>query len=150
MSKWTTNNTLYSGEIEKHLASYPDFVGVFPRNRLPRKVKRPCGGIINLDNHDEPGSHWVAFFLDDGCFTEYFDPLGSYPVFKEIKSFLKKYSPLGISFNNLPLQGDKSTSCGHFCIYFLQNRFKGHSFCQVLSDLSLNNIVNDFIVKQIN
>jgi hypothetical protein len=38
------------------------FRDVFMKCELPRKVKNIECGIINLQNSDESGSHWVAFY----------------------------------------------------------------------------------------
>ena len=48
----------------------PYFAMVFPSDRLPaRPVKEgPRGYIVNIDTHDQLGSHWVALWTHDrGC-----------------------------------------------------------------------------------
>ena len=36
------------------------FRGVFSRDRLPKKIRKECG-IINLDDIQGPGTHWVCY-----------------------------------------------------------------------------------------
>ena len=51
------------------------FRGVFSRDILPEQIKRKECGIINLDTHIGPGTHWVAYRnIDKYC--EYFDSFG--------------------------------------------------------------------------
>ena len=47
------------------------FAGVFPSDRLPaRPVEEgPRGYIVNIDTHDQLGSHWVALWTHDGGCT---------------------------------------------------------------------------------
>ena len=49
----------------------PYFAGVFPSDRLPARPvdERPRGYIVNIDTHDQPGSHWVALWTHDGGCT---------------------------------------------------------------------------------
>ena len=40
------------------------FIGVFPSDRLPKKIKHyPCGFVANTDPRTKPGTHWVAFYF---------------------------------------------------------------------------------------
>ena len=49
----------------------PYFAGVFPSDRLPTRPEEdePLGYIVNIDTHDQPGSHWVALWTNDGYCT---------------------------------------------------------------------------------
>ena len=40
------------------------FRGVFSRDNLPNQINEPEVGIINLDNHIGPGTHWVCYRND--------------------------------------------------------------------------------------
>ena len=48
----------------------PYFAAVFPSDRLPaRPIKDgPRGYIVNIDMHDQLGSHWVALWTNDGVY----------------------------------------------------------------------------------
>ncbi|KAK3741851.1 hypothetical protein QZH41_018850 [Actinostola sp. cb2023] len=58
---------------------HPSFLGVFPADRLP-STRRPGTGLIaNTDLSDQPGTHWVAMYLDDDGQAEFFDSYGQTP-----------------------------------------------------------------------
>ena len=48
--------------------------GIYSRDRLPKKIRKECG-IINLDDIQGPGTHWVCY-RNIGKVVEYFDPFG--------------------------------------------------------------------------
>ena len=50
------------------------FRDIFSRDVLPKKIGKECG-IINLDDNQGPGTHWVCYRNLDS-FVEYFDPFG--------------------------------------------------------------------------
>ena len=62
------------------LDSHDKFRGVYPIDLLPKRQQGVY--VINLDKHDEPGSHWVAVY-DDGKIGEYFDSYGLPPKYLE-------------------------------------------------------------------
>ena len=60
-------------EIQKYYQNEPKFNGVFSRNNLP-KIK---GGvyIINLDQYQSIGTHWIIFYMNAENVT-HFDGFG--------------------------------------------------------------------------
>ena len=50
------------------------FSGLYSRDGLPRKIRKECG-IINLDDIQGAGTHWVCYRNIDSI-VEYFDPFG--------------------------------------------------------------------------
>ena len=44
----------------------PRFRGVFLRDNLPVELKRMECGVLNLDNTSGNGTHWVAWYADNG------------------------------------------------------------------------------------
>ena len=52
-----------------------NFIGVFARDQLPKKIKFPSSFIINTDKSNEPGEHWLAIFYDINGVCEFFDEL---------------------------------------------------------------------------
>ena len=68
-------------EIQKYYQNEPKFNGVYSRNNLP-KIK---GGayIINLDEYESIGTHWIALYVNDNYVT-YFDSSGVEHIQKEI------------------------------------------------------------------
>ena len=48
-------------EIQKYYENEPRFNGVYSRNNLPKKIKDGAY-VINLDEHADTGTHWIALF----------------------------------------------------------------------------------------
>ena len=48
-------------ELEMYYQNEPRFNGVFSRNNLPKKIKDGAY-VINLDEHKDTGTHWIALF----------------------------------------------------------------------------------------
>lgn len=128
---------LYSDEIEDFFSDskeYPNFAGVISSDEihlLPKKL--PLGFIMNLDKSNEPGSHWVAVYINNDS-VEYFDPFGKDPSesFKmDIEKFLNSMNlPIMFKFkvNKVQRQHGNSIKCGYHSIRFLDDRFKGIPF----------------------
>lgn len=96
------------------------FLGVFPADRVPVDAINNKGlvcCVANTDPHNRPGEHWVALVLGDGC-CEYFDPYGmplsAYPALdKRLGHVLPTLQAASA------VQPPLSSTCGHFCIYYL-------------------------------
>jgi len=114
------------------------FRGVYPMDRLP--ARRRGAYVINMDNHDEPGSHWVAVF-DDGN-VEYMDSYGRPPLDARCIAFLGS----DYDYNTLKLQRQYSQACGFYCVYYIIQRARGYSAEQILS--MLDNADSDYVVKR--
>ena len=67
--------------INSDILAYKYFIGVFPRDLLPQKVTYPSSFIINTDNSNKPGEHWLAIYINEDRKLHFFDPLGLPPVF---------------------------------------------------------------------
>ena len=48
-------------EISEYYKNEPRFNGVFSRNNLPKTIKKGAH-VINLDEHENIGTHWIALF----------------------------------------------------------------------------------------
>ena len=68
-------------EIQSYYQNEPKFNGVYPRNNLP-KIKY-WAYLINLDEYESIGTHWIAFFVN-GNNIIYFDSFGVEHIPKEI------------------------------------------------------------------
>ena len=64
----------------------PRFRGVFVRDNLPLEPKRMECGVLNLDDTSGNGTHWVAWYRDNGK-KYYFDSYGIQPP-DELKRYL--------------------------------------------------------------
>ena len=90
-------------------------VGVYMKDELNNNVKQG-NYIINLQNHDENGSHWTCFIKDKDCIY-YHDSFGCVPPQNEYDIFKKESD--NIYYNTSDHQNIDSTSCGWWCIAFL-------------------------------
>ena len=79
--------------------------------------------IINLDEHYDIGTHWVALWVNNNNVT-YFDSFGVEHIPKEIIKFIENKN---IMTNIFRIQAYDSIVCGYFCIAFIDFMFKGES-----------------------
>lgn len=62
---YVMNNQQIESILRADPLTGPVFQGVFPRDRLPRRVKNyPQAFTFNKDEHHKEGSHWLAVYLD--------------------------------------------------------------------------------------
>ncbi|VBB17973.1 Ulp1 protease [Yasminevirus sp. GU-2018] len=110
------------------------------------------GVIFNLDNHDQPGSHWTAMYTDlESGNIFYFDSFGVKPeprvraLMRQQARFLeskgKNVNTIRVDYNKVQHQKGNS-ECGVYSINFLVRMARGDNF-----DKLCNNPVSD---KQIN
>lgn len=76
------------------------------------KPAKNKGYILNLENHNQGGSHWVALYKG-----HYYDSYGVVPT-KHISKFAKTYS-------TEQYQSLHQESCGYYAVYVLKNLFAG-------------------------
>ena len=112
---------------------------------LLNKNKNKIGVVFNLDKHDEPGSHWVSFFVDltkDEIY--YFDSYGvdEPQEVTELMNRLKEQgNKLGRNiklFTNQTRHQFKNSECGIYSINFIVRLLEGENY----KDIS-NNIIKD-------
>lgn len=118
---------MYTREVKKLGDRYvPNFIGVFPLDRLPRKfkLKTSVNFILNTHTHNLPGEHWLAVSFQKSKMTLYaFDPFGhKYPQI--LKSYLTKVKqlarlPANVVYNKIQYQELHEKSCGLYCIAWL-------------------------------
>ena len=73
-------------EISEYYANEPKFNGVYSRNNLPKTIKKGAY-VINLDEYENTGTHWVALFVKPK-YTIYFDIFGIEHIPSEINKFI--------------------------------------------------------------
>lgn len=112
--------------------------GIYAMDTLPDCT--PGYYIINTDDQDEPGEHWLAVFNDHGH-IEYFDSFGRPPLDKRLETFLGKT----YKYNDIPLQLLFSNACGFYCVYYILHRCRGYSMEEIIHILKRSD--GDFIVK---
>lgn len=84
------------------------------RDKLPKKPRIKECGIVNLDSHKGPGTHWVAYFKNNEK-NEYFDSYGNLQPPLEILQYLGA----NINYNYKRKQKFNSFNCGHLCLKYL-------------------------------
>ncbi|KYQ52679.1 hypothetical protein ALC60_08211 [Trachymyrmex zeteki] len=95
----------------------PYFRGIFMRTTLPTgTVYRNERGIVNLDNADGSGTHWVAY-AKRGDHVVYFDSFGNLRPPKELVRYLDVAQ---IEYNRTGYQRYDQSNCGQLCLQFLQ------------------------------
>jgi len=136
-------------------------------NDLLNNNKSRIGLVINLDNHTEPGSHWVALYSDlKNNQIYFFDSFAKKPG-KEIKKFLgtilkflykknfKKtltneminnrdstLKQLDVRYNKIRHQF-KNSDCGVYSMNFIIRLLKGESFDYITNNITRDNDMND-------
>ena len=73
----------------------PRFNGVYSKNNLPKTIKKGAY-VINLDEYENTGTHWVSLFVKSKYTTElsssertvYFDSFGVEHIPREINKFI--------------------------------------------------------------
>ena len=110
--------------------------------------------VLNIDEHDEPGSHWVAFYIDNEKRTlEYFDSVGDEPN-RNIRRFIKKVRKFceeknghySYKYNKIRHQ-KKNTECGMFCIYYIVSRLGGKTFEKITGEKITDEHMNKMRLK---
>ena len=135
-------------QIDNYLTKIESYLGTFPLDRLPDLPNKfPKSIIINTDQSNKPGDHWIAIVLTEKH-AYYFDSFGLGIVDQQIRQFLlPRYS--SIIFNSLCIQHILSDKCGYYCIYFVQNVHNYKSYYKFLSHFMIDNLKqNDCIVMQ--
>ena len=149
-------------EINEYYKNEPRFDGVYSRNNLPNKTEKGAY-VINLDEYENMGTHWVALFVKPNYMTEssssehtvYFDSFGIEHIPKEINKFInndttKSSSLECIKSNIFRIQAYHSIMCGYFCIEFINYMLKGKTLLDYANLFSPNNFKKNVrIIKRI-
>ena len=121
------------------------FNGVYSRNNLPKKIKKGSY-VINLDEYENTGTHWVALFVKPK-YTVYFDSFGIEHIPKEIKHAIGNKEIKATIFR---LQAYDSIMCGYCCTEFINYMLEGKSLIDFTNLFSANDFKkNDQIIKRI-
>ena len=101
-------------EIQKYYENEPRFIGVYSRDNLPKQIKDGAY-VINLDEHDDIGTHWIALFCKTNEIVN-FDSFGVEHVPEKIKKFIGNKN---IKANIYRVQANDLVICGYFCMGFI-------------------------------
>ena len=101
--------------------------------------------IYNLEPSYMSGSHWVATYVKDNVIN-YFDSFGM-PPFQELVNHSKRKN-LTLLHQNNQIQNMKTTTCGYFCLYFLNEMNKGNSYYDLLKVFNIHDTMkNERFIK---
>jgi hypothetical protein len=117
-------------------------------NDYNKKGITKLGVIFNLDNHDQPGSHWTAMYTDlEKGNIFYFDSFGTKPeprvraLMRQQARFLesqgKDVNKIRVDYNKIQHQF-KNSECGVYSTNFLIRMARGDDF-----DKLCNNAISD-------
>ena len=154
-----SNSTHRSYFINKPLSNYDlkiwvnqlrikYFRSVFSKDMLPKQISERECGIINLDDHIGPGTHWVCYRNIDR-FCEYFDSFGL-PMPIEVKTYMTTGGKR-LVYSTDEIQERDSVLCGYWCLYYLLERQKGRSILDTIHnckfDMSDTSVNHRFIIN---
>ena len=108
---------------------------MYSRNNLPKTIKKGVY-VINLDEYETMGTHWVALFVKPK-YTVYFDSFGIEHIPKEIKYVIGNKE---IKANIFRTQAYDSIMCSHFCIEFINYMLKGKTLLDYTNSFSPNDL----------
>ena len=119
------------------------FRDIYSRKDLPKKIKKECG-IINLDDIQGPGTHWVCYRNGESGFYEYFDPFGLIMP-NEVLEYFRTGFGKRIVYSIDEIQNRSTVLCGYWCLYYLFEQQKGKSILDVIHNPHFDNDNSDFI-----
>jgi hypothetical protein len=183
--KWKTNPTewLSTSDIEKCLKQYEESnkgfkcYGALPMDFALKRNNSCVSGdlcnidikkhmdngehsissVFNLDDHDEPGSHWVSVYMDLNGRNRgipsmyYFDSMADKPT-KEIKELYNNVKTqyknatdkeLDFLYNDIRHQ-KKNTECGVYSIHFITTMLQGIDFNEYIKEIKSDDFMNKF------
>ena len=125
-------------EILKHDKNY---VGTYSKDNCP-VLKNNQSTIINLQDSDKKGSHWVSY-KKIGNKMFYFDSYGVAYIPDIIKN---QYANHKFICNIYKVQSMDSNQCGRFCILFVRGNIKNENdFNNFLLKFEENNFLKNDI-----
>lgn len=107
----------------------------------------PSAYVINSDPSNKPGEHWVAVYFDKNGKGEYFDSYGLPPSFLDLDEYMNRHSRSWI-WNRKTLQALFSTTCGHYCIYYILLRCRGIPLLDIVESFSSYLTENDRFITR--
>ena len=96
--------------------------------------------IYNLEPSYMSGSHWVATYVKNGIIN-YFDSFGM-PPFQEIVNHAKRKN-MTLVHQSDQIQNLMTTTCGYFCLYFLNEMSKGRSYYDSMKVFNIHNTMKN-------
>ena len=119
--------------------------------KLIKEGKHKIGVVFNLDEHDQPGSHWVSLFSDlkEGK-VYFFDSYGIRPE-RRIRTLMRRlanFSQTGLGISDIKVDYNKTrhqyenSECGVYSINFITRMLRGDSFEEICDNKVADKKVN--------
>ena len=131
---------MFNSDLEKYvdILSISHFRGVMMRDELPNfPLKIECG-ILNLNTHNQSGSHWICYYKN-GNERYFFDSFGETPpceLIKYLKTPREYHNALPvIQRSAIAVQHYGSSECGSLCLYVLKQMTNGKKYPKILLEL---------------
>lgn len=159
MKTWLNTSDIDS-VLKQYEEVYPHFkfLGVHPIDFMDRtqntcispnmcnlklsKDKTHYGLVINLDRHNQSGSHWVSVFIDNTKNTiYYYDSVGN-PPSKNIQDFVKYMNKTHKKKYKFVINKKQhqysNTECGVYSILFIECMLKNNNFTAFVNRKNLD------------
>lgn len=141
---------MYTSEIynflHQHINDPSASVVVTSIDRLPKQPKLPLYCVVNEDISTNPGTHWIAIYINMNRHGIYLDSFGRFPL-PEIHNFLLKNTKT-FEISRIQLQMSTSVMCGLFSSIALVNFSRNKTLYQFLSNFSpYNRFLNELIIN---
>jgi hypothetical protein len=131
-------------QIERILSGERRFQGVYSLDTLPT---RPRLLICNTDPSTKPGQHWIAIYVDENGYGEYFDSFGRAPN-EHFKHYLNA-NCRSWTFNKRQLQSIISAFCGFYCCVYVKLRCRGMNMPKIVAMFTSDTAFNDMLVHRV-
>ena len=129
--------------MQKYYQNEPKFNDVCSRNNLSKINDGAC--IINIDDYESIGTHWIAFYVN-GKNVTYFDSFGVEYIPKEIKKIIGNEN---IIIKICTIQAYDSIMSGYFGIWVINFMLKDKILLEYTNIFSPNEYrQNNKIIKK--
>jgi len=81
--------------LTKDKISKESFLGVFARDEIPKNINYPACFVMNTENRNKPGQHWLALHYDNKGKCYFFDSFGNPPKYHNLQKYIEKTSKHG-------------------------------------------------------
>ena len=103
----------------------PHFRGTFSWDTVP-DLDEGDSCVVNTHCQELRGEHWIVYLYMDGK-LQFFDSYGEHP--SRYPGLPQKVD----EFNDRQIQNIDSQVCGHYCVLFLLNRYRGFEMSEFLN-----------------
>ena len=145
------NTTELNYILSNYKSSNETFAKVIAADELPKKIhKKTFFYVVNTENKNEKGEHWIALHSSQSNIPEFFDSLGCDPSFYNKKfEYLLIREGYKYKCNTMRLQNYGCVYCGLYCILYIYMRCNGFDYTSLLPKFTDDLYCNDVKVKKL-